>query len=94
MLFCIGLPKTGTSSIARALDILGYRCLHDSERASKAFAEAVLNGRPLLSDLSGYDAFSDYPFDVNFPILDRQYPGSKFILTILRARKPTALAVG
>lgn len=68
--------------MASALTGLGYRCLHDSEYGEKMVLRALNEGRPLLHYLSDdYDAFADYPFDVNFATLDRQYPGSSFVLT-------------
>jgi hypothetical protein len=82
-IFCIGLNKTGTISLHEALEKLGFRSLHwGPPEARQQIARAKADGRPLVDDLVGYDAFSDiWLLSHNFDLLDRQYPGSKFILT-------------
>jgi hypothetical protein len=83
--FGIGLNKTATSSLHAALTILGFRGLHDGgSDVHDAVRAAIEAERPLLSDLDqDYDAFSDIGLlSRRFGILDRQYPGSRFIFTI------------
>jgi Sulfotransferase domain len=62
---------------------LGIRGLHwDGPATRRQIEQAMAEGRPLVDDLAGYDAFSDIQvLSDNFVLLDRQYPGSKFILT-------------
>jgi hypothetical protein len=93
-IFCLGLNKTGTRSLSDALEILGYPSLHwggdDPDRALRrgpeirvAVERALAEGRPLLEDIDDVDAYSDIlALSTNFDVLDRQYPGSKFILTV------------
>jgi hypothetical protein len=93
-LFCIGLSKTGTRSLHDALQILGLRSVHwggpDLQTAvqrgpeiREAVERSLREGRPLLTDLDDADAYSDiHALSTNFDVLDRQYPGSKFILTV------------
>jgi hypothetical protein len=81
--FCIGLNKTGTISLHQALEHLGYRSLHwggpPVRRLIEANAEA---GRPLLDGVEEFDAYSDIlALSERFELLDRQYPGSRFIVT-------------
>lgn len=64
--FGIGLPRTGTTSVAAAMMELGFRTCH------ACFDDA-------LFDLG--DAFFDTPVYVDYPRLDQRYPGSKYILT-------------
>jgi hypothetical protein len=83
--FGIGLNKTGTSSLHEALGLLGYESLHWGGPAIRQLVEASLQaGDPLLSRLDQrFDAFSDIEaLSTSFELLDRQYPGSTFILTI------------
>lgn len=82
-IFGIGLNKTGTSSLHEALQRLGFRSLHWGGPTVRAVVERARDeGRPLLEDLAGYDAFSDiWALSESFELLDRQYPGSRFILT-------------
>jgi hypothetical protein len=83
--FGIGLNKTGTSSLHRALELLGLRSLHwGGPPVRQAVEAAHAAGEPLLSRLDpAYDAFSDVlPIARHFDVLDRQYPGSRFVLTV------------
>jgi hypothetical protein len=82
--FGIGLSRTGTTSLTRALTILGYRSLHypDDERTREEIL-AFLSGRGSLrlSILERFDAVTDTPVCATFEALDAAYPGSRFILT-------------
>jgi Sulfotransferase domain len=78
--FGIGFHKTGTKSLGRALEILGYRVcgpvgVRDPEIATKlpqiAFEYAQY-----------FDAFQDNPWTILYPELDQNFQDSKFILTI------------
>jgi hypothetical protein len=92
--FCIGLNKTGTRSLHDALEILGLRGLHwggpDPAAALQrgpeiraAVERCLREGRPLLEDIDEADAYSDIlALSTNFDVLDQQYPGSRFILTV------------
>lgn len=82
-IFGIGLNKTGTISLHEALERLGYRSLHWGGPEPRRLIERAMEaGRPMVDDLSEYDAFSDiWLLSQNFELLDRQYPGSRFILT-------------
>jgi hypothetical protein len=83
--FCIGLNKTGTSSFHRAMTILGLQSLHWGGPAVREAVEAALvEGRPLLSGLDQrFDAFADIlPIAQHYALLDEQYPGSRFVLTV------------
>jgi hypothetical protein len=84
-IFCIGLNKTGTLSLHEALTILGYHSLHwGGQKAHRQAARALRERRPLLTYLDDdYDAVSDVAvITANFDVADRQYPDSKFILTV------------
>jgi glycosyltransferase involved in cell wall biosynthesis len=83
--FCIGLNKTGTSSFHAAMEILGLTSLHWGGPAiGDAIRAALEQGRPLLSSLApAFDAFSDIGLlSTHFDLLDEQYPGSRFVLTV------------
>ncbi len=78
-IFGIGLSKTGTSSLAHALEILGYRVKDypGIERYTPGDLSCI---DPTLLDQ--YDALTDTPIPSFYRELDRAYPGSKFILTV------------
>lgn len=78
-IFCIGLPKTGTTSMNLALQRLGYTCApYDSE-----LIETVAAGNLTYIDefISRYDAFEDWPWPFIYEYLIKEYPEAKFILT-------------
>ena len=81
--FGIGLNKTGTISLHEALTVLGYRSLHwGGPEVRKVVERAAEEGRPLVDDLPDHDAFSDIlALSTRYALLDRQYPGSRFVLT-------------
>jgi len=78
--FCIGFNKTGTSSIGKSFETLGYRNTsfnrnlwrkHYARRDYKAIVEYTAK----------FDSFSDLPWlkeDV-IPVVDQAFPGSKFV---------------
>lgn len=65
--FGIGLSRTGTTSLTEALSVLGYRSVHF----------------PLSYEgIREYDAATDTTVALWYKRLDKDYPGSKFVLTI------------
>jgi hypothetical protein len=78
-IFCVGLHKTGTSSLASALSSAGLRVadyfgVHDPSISQNALAQAV----EIMRD---FDAAQDSPWFLLYKELDSIFPGSKFILT-------------
>jgi hypothetical protein len=88
--FGIGLSRTGTTSLTRALTLLGYRTIHypDDECTSREVIGCIQRSckRLRLSILESRDAATDIPISATFEALDAAYPGSRFILTT-RARE-------
>lgn len=78
-IFGIGLSKTGTSSLARALEILGYktRDYPGIERYVRGDVSSV-DAEMIESN----DAVTDTPIPSFYRELDARYPRSKFILTV------------
>jgi len=66
-IFGLGLSKTGTRSLAKALSILGYKTIHYPWS---------------MKDIDEHEASLDIPVACRYKELDRMYPGAKFILTI------------
>lgn len=79
-IFCIGWHKTGTSTMGLALLQLNYTVLG----ARSDMAESLLKGdkAKALEEAGKFDALQDVPWAALFKELDKEYPGSKFILTI------------
>lgn len=65
-LFGIGMPKTGTSSLANACSLLGLSSLHF----------------PDLGKIQEVDMANDLPVTAHYKKLDGLFPNSKFILTV------------
>ncbi len=88
--FCIGFHKTGTSSLRRALQMLGYTVAgfdqfrHLAQRPGLTRAEVVALATTTARD---FDAVQDMPWPVLFAELDQAFPGSKFIHVV---REPTS----
>lgn len=86
--FCIGLNKTGTSSLHAAFRILGLKSVHYQDETGASIKDVILDnflaGRYILQGIEGYDAYSDWdkaPHTIDvFKEFDRQCPGSKFIV--------------
>lgn len=78
-IFGIGLSKTGTTSLARALEILGYKT-RDYIGVS-SYTPGDLSSID-LAEIDANDAFTDTPVPSFYRELDSHYPDSKFILTI------------
>jgi len=74
-IFGIGLSKTGTHTLNKCLEILGYSAVHFPD-------PALMNERRFDEALEGYQAATDISVAAYFDILDRKFPGSKFILTL------------
>lgn len=77
--FCIGFHKTGTSSLERALTLLGYRVTGPNGVRDRNIEHNVLRMAQAL--VPRFDAFQDNPWPVIFQEMDAAWPGSKFILT-------------
>ena len=78
-IFCIGLSKTGTTSLAHALTILGYKT---KDNPGIINYDAGDLSSIDTSALEENDAISDTPIPSFYRELDTKYPDSKFILTV------------
>lgn len=83
--FCIGANKTGTTSIEEALKLFGYNMVNQ-QRAEMLVEECIKhkNYDRLIRLCQVHDGFQDVPFSLQdiYKILDKEFPNSKFILTI------------
>jgi hypothetical protein len=86
-IFCIGLNKTGTSTLHKAFEILGLKSVHYMDDKGNNIKEIItsnfLAGNNILKGIDKYEVFSDWDQAPNtiaiFKEFDRQYPNSKFI---------------
>lgn len=82
--FCIGLAKTGTTSLGQTLTDLGYELgdQHQGELLLKAYA--ARDFKSIVEFCSTADAFQDAPFCFPFTYLalDQCFPNARFILSV------------
>jgi hypothetical protein len=78
-IFGVGLPKTGTTSTAEALRILGFNVIHNP--VDPVTVSQLMTSDFRLSILEKCDGIMDLPSSLFFEEYDALYPGSKFILT-------------
>jgi hypothetical protein len=83
-IFCIGLNKTGTTSVRKAWEDLGIAV--GNEGTAKRLFEfwALRDFDPIIKYCNSAQAFQDSPFSFPYTyiVLDQAFPGSKFILTV------------
>jgi hypothetical protein len=77
--FGIGFHKTGTTTLDTAYQLLGLNACPVRTDLVKSLARADF--RPTFETVRQFDAFQDNPWPVIFRELDREFPGSKFIMT-------------
>lgn len=96
--FCIGMFKTGTTSMGKALEILGYHTLNGPWWPDGIMLRDPWHEQPdewpkydeiIKTQAEIYDAFQDYPWMYCYEKCDRWFPGSRFILTV---RDPVKVA--
>lgn len=75
----IGLNKTGTKSLGYCMQHWGFSHVSCSEEAFKLWCNSDFE--KLLSWVEIYDSFEDWPWPLFYQRIDRNFPGSKFILT-------------
>lgn len=81
--FCVGWSKTGTTSLAEAFRILGlftWQCAPWTIGINY-YSSDISDISIDFSALNDYTAAADLPICALYPELDKQFPGSKFILT-------------
>lgn len=83
-IFCIGRNKTGTTSLKKAFQDLGFIVGHQrtAERLIRDYK--VGNFEPIFQYCKSAQVFQDVPFSYSktFKHLDKAYPNSKFILSV------------
>ena len=79
-IFCIGYNKTGTTTLGKSFELLGYR---NSTFNHVVYKYLYLRGskRAILNYTSKFDSFDDLPWlkEDMIPLLDETFPGSRWI---------------
>jgi hypothetical protein len=86
--FCIGLAKTGSSSLAKALEYMGFHLGRRQVIFKQHYPELDLlkaieekQYEKILAVLPKYDAFVDNPWPSLYQVVAKAEPSAKFILT-------------
>lgn len=77
----IGLPKTGTSSLAAALTNNGVPTIHFGNVECEEIYQKLPKGIYKYNVLERYKGITN-AFDTVFPQIDKEYPNSVFIYTV------------
>lgn len=79
-IFGIGWAKTGTTTLKTCFETLGY---------SHYGYNLGLVGMPytMMAIARRYQTFQDWPWTIYYEELDKEFPGSKFILTMRNSNK-------
>ena len=77
--FEVGLPRTGTTSLGKAYEILGFKHKGWDIATTQKYKSGEIDY--LLKLAEEYDAFEDHPWHAGelFKTLDTKFPNSKFI---------------
>lgn len=83
-IFCIGLNKTGTTSVKKAWEELGVVVGNQGTARGLLHPWIMRDFRPIIKYSRSAQAFQDSPFSFPYTYigLDQAFPESKFILTI------------
>ncbi len=83
-IFCVGLNKTGTTSLEKALKDLGYRMGDQNKAHALLFDYEKRDFKSIINFCKTADAFQDAPFSYHFTylFLEQYFPDSKFILSV------------
>ena len=79
-IFGIGFHKTGTTSLASALQLLGYRVTGPNNVSDPDIGETYVELTRSLS--AEYDAFQDNPWPLVYREMDELWPDALFVLTV------------
>lgn len=79
-IFGIGLHKTGTTSLGKYFEELGYK--HYTSPSYENIMNAKNNINEIYKITDKFSIFEDWPFPLIYKELYYKYPKSKFILTI------------
>ena len=77
--FGIGFHKTGTKTLGRALEVLGYKVCGPRQDLLESVRQE--NYKTVFKIVNDYNAFQDNPWPLIYKTLDEKFPDSKFILT-------------
>lgn len=78
--FGIGWAKTGTTTLGRCFEILGY----DHQSQNLSLVRRIIHGdfSPIFKIAESKNSFEDWPWILLYKELDAAFPQSRFVLTV------------
>ena len=84
-LFGIGAAKTGTTTLGKCFQILGY--VHQGQNLGLVNDIAKCDLSNIIALAKTRQSFEDWPWIILYRELDEAFPGSKFVLTFRETKK-------
>ncbi len=83
--FGIGWTKTGTTTLGKCFEILGY----DHQSQNLGLVKDIANGdlSKIIEQAQKKDTFEDWPWIILYKELDEAFPESRFVLTTRNPKK-------
>lgn len=78
----VGLSRTGTTSLTKAFEILGYNTVHWDQAFVGILRKAATTGSIDLSRYDDIDGLTDVPACLFYDEFIARYPGLKLVLTV------------
>ena len=96
-IFCIGLGRTGTTTLSACLSERGYKHLGWTGKNHKLRAElgvlSLLDTTSFINSIRDFDSVDDYPIPLIFEQLYAIYPQAKFIFTVMESADQWAKSI-
>lgn len=77
--FGLGLSRTGTTTLGKCFEILGYTVKDNDFNLLKSVKNNNLE--PIWDSIERYDSFEDLPWPFIYKEIYKKYPNAKYILT-------------
>lgn len=79
-IICVGNPKTATTSLKKAMDILGLNTIGFDENYIRFWTNETID--PCLLKVNEFEFLKDWPWRQCYKEIDSNYKNCKFILTL------------
>lgn len=96
-IFCIGLGRTGTTTLSACLSELGYKHFGWTSRNHKLRSDlgflSFLDTTSFINSIKDFDSVDDYPIPLIFEEIYTVYPDAKFIFTVRESAHQWATSI-
>jgi hypothetical protein len=96
-IFCIGLGRTGTTTLSACLSELGYKHFGWTAKNHKLRSDlgllSFLDTTAFINSIKDFDSVDDYPIPLIFEEIYAVYPEAKFIFTVRESAHQWATSI-